>query len=369
VTRTIYVPLTGQADNVGDVVLRRRLVQAVAPLGRLEVLVERADDDYVAGLRLPTGSVVHTSFLPWARAATAGAAGRRTAALVLNAGEIASSRSQGRRALLTLPAVVAGRLRGTPTVRAGLGARDRVAPWSLAHQAVVSAATLNVWRDHESRRLYHHGWVAPDWAFDDADSRPAAAPRPLLALGYRGDRPAPSSAALEHVAAWAASRGLRPVVVSQVASDVTRNEQIAAALGCEHVGDRHADLAERERAAREVYRSAAVVASNRVHALIIGFTEGASPAGLVPTPDVKIGRTLDAAGLPPCVLDAPASGTPEVRGFLDGVLTHLTGLEQVRERAAVWVREMEDAVRTTVVEGPASRGRGRSAVTVTGATA
>ncbi|MDQ0424600.1 MULTISPECIES: hypothetical protein [Cellulomonas] len=367
-TRTLYVPLTGQADNVGDVVLRRRLVQAVAPLGRLVVLVERADDDYVAGLRLPPGSVVHTSFLPWVRAATAGAAGRGPAALVLNAGEIASSRSQGRRAVLTLPAVLAGRLRGTPTVRAGLGARDRIVPWGLAHQAVVSAATLNVWRDHESRRLYHHGWVAPDWAFDDADSRPADGPRPVLALGFRGDRPAPSPAALGHVRDWAGSRGLRPVVVSQVASDVERNEQVAAALGCEHVGDRHVDLAERERAARDVYRSAAVVASNRVHALIIGFTEGASPAGLVPTPDVKIGRTLDAAGLPPCVLDAPASGTAEVRGFLDGALTHGAGLATVRERAAGWVREMEDAVRASVVDGRATGGR-RSTGAVTGVAA
>ncbi len=54
---------------------------------------------------------------------------------------------------------------------------------------------------------------------------------------------------------------------------------------------------EQEARVRALMRSARAVVSDRIHALIMGTTEGALPIGLIPSDDSKVGSHFAAAGI------------------------------------------------------------------------
>jgi hypothetical protein len=299
----VFVRLTGQADNIGDSVLRRPYAAALAEIGPLHAWVGTPGSGYEAGLDLPRGTVVYDSFLAWSRAFFTSVIRGRTV-LALNAGEFNPTVRANVVAVLLMPAVLALRPRGGHLVWLGSAVpatpRGRTWPFRL----LARHADIVLWRDAESAEAMRAGGTMPDWAFGlSAGGGWGAVPhsstptiRTRLAISLRGDRPYPSARWIGSVRSLADRLGLEPVVVVQVARDSATGRRLASDLGATLVdweSDKHSV---QESAARGAYKDARVILADRLHSLIVAATEGALPIGATEAAGVKINRHFDLVG-------------------------------------------------------------------------
>lgn len=217
---------------------------------------------------------------------------------------------------------------------------------SLAARGVFQVSTRLadsvVWRDTTSARLFGGGRLGCDWAFADHD--PAlwgeGSSRTLFAVCARNDRPAWSPQTVEAIRDFCATNGLRPAVFVQVRRDNERAKGLADMLGADLLSW-HDDISHKaqEVAVREMMRHAVAVAGDRLHALIVGASQGAVPIGLTGRNDTKISGHLDAIGLfglSRCTSDLSQS---ELREFLSwaisrrpSVVTAMSGASGTVER-------------------------------------
>jgi len=168
------------------------------------------------------------------------------------------------------------------------------------------------WRDDETAAYLRFGQAMPDLGYaegmtDDelrAELLSPATDRKLLVLSLRADvevapRPYPRPEWLAAIREAGRRLGLELWVVTQVQVDDERSRRLAVDLNAELLAwPELADHAGQEARLREVYRRAAVVASDRLHVLIAGVTEGAVPVGLELDDDGKIARHFSAIGIP-----------------------------------------------------------------------
>lgn len=98
----------------------------------------------------------------------------------------------------------------------------------------------------------------------------------------------------QKVRTFADDLGARLAVLVQVKRDAAKGAAIAERLEAELVpwAD-HATHADQERIARDLYRRSVAVVSDRIHALIIGYTEGAVPIGVTTSSPAKLARTFE----------------------------------------------------------------------------
>lgn len=334
--RPIYITASGQRDNVGDTALRRALLARLAGLGPLHVGVTSMPDAYIAGLELPPDAHVHRD--GW-DGAVVRAARHRNVVHVGNPGEVQLHSRRGARTFAKTAVVgIGARARGGALVITGVGVQDP-SPRSLRLLgASYRLADLVAWRDRESRDALGVGRVEPDWAFASGDVLGAPGPddRDVMALSLRFDRPALSDHALACLAAAAAEMSLRIVTVAQVKRDVTRAEDVAAAVGGEVLTWNGDDLRSEEEHLRALYRRSLLVVGDRLHALVIGATEGALPVEVRTSDSRKPARAFAAAGVDLPVLGAPAWSP-------DGAVEALAGAQDrrasvVQQVAAAGVR-------------------------------
>ena len=85
--REIFVPARGQYDNIGDILLRRQLLDWLRDSGTLHIYLGQSPVGYDEGLRLRTGDVLYRSFRHWYVAALWSAA-RGRASYAFKPGEI-----------------------------------------------------------------------------------------------------------------------------------------------------------------------------------------------------------------------------------------------------------------------------------------
>lgn len=342
-TRTWHTYLTGQYDNLGDALLRRAMVDALAGVGPLHVYVGAAPADYVAALRLPASSHVYRSRLRWIAATAAHMVRPGRSVFLGNPGEISSSRTELALGTVSAALMTLGRLSGNPGYRTGVGARDRRRPWSLGHEWAHRVATRRVWRDDVSRAMYGDGIVAPDWAFALAP-HDARAPRDLVVLSYRGDMPRPTATALSTVRDWSRSRHLELVVISMVGRDVDENERTAAELGIRHIHAQNGGLEEAERVTRDAFARAQIVLSNRIHVLIVGAVDGATPGAVLAHSDLKAARTMRGANVP--FSSVSAGATPaELVAYLDDLSDGDDAVARAVQAAAQRVKRLGASLR------------------------
>jgi polysaccharide pyruvyl transferase WcaK-like protein len=292
---SIFVNPTGQVDNLGDSVLRRPYLAALRGGGQLHVL-NTDGPDYSSALGILSADIVYTSRRRWFTAAAREVFMRR-GVFALNAGEIVTGSGYARRAswqyvLATIAAVGNGKVIGAGI---GLRAPSEKAPALL--RAITRRASLLSWRDAESQDSAQVGEVNPDWAFmTGSDVRPGLVQRrSIVCIALRGDRPPPSREWITALYEWARTSGYELKVIVQVRRDATLAAQLASNLGCELVDwPDHCDHAAQERVVREVYARSVAVMSDRIHALILGLTEGASPIGVSTTSTEKSRRIFAA---------------------------------------------------------------------------
>ena len=296
--RNVFVPAVGQYDNIGDIMLRRPLLDRLRNHGRLHVYTGPAPRGYTRALNLSPEDAVYTSFASW-HGALLRAAARHTADYAFKPGEIQLTVRGMKEHLGLLPALSLVRSGGGRIVRVGSGARafPRGGKALIAPSLAVPHVTR--WRDTESARVLGHGTTMPDLAFLDGPDAIGEGGRDRLVVSMRGDRPAPDATWRAAIRDFADRLGARLVVVTQVERDGGRARELALEWGCELLAFDGTDHADHEQRVREQYRSALAVASDRLHVLIAATTEGAPPLAPLAAPADKIDRHFEAAHLPP----------------------------------------------------------------------
>jgi polysaccharide pyruvyl transferase WcaK-like protein len=337
--RAIFLPLVGQHENIGDIILRRPLAEWLAPHGVLHVYVgSAACDGYVNGLGLGSTAVVYRGLgdwlKAWAKAAVAG-----NAAYFFKPGEIQLTLVGMKEHLGMLPWILLTRLRGGRVVRIGAGARNFAALPRLLMWPSLQLPQLTLWRDPETAAYMGVGGVMPDLAFSELQGAPAEdADRKFMIVSMRGDRAYPPKNWIEGVKAAAASRGLSVLTVTQVLRDSDYARRLAVDLGGEVVdwdGTQH-DLMEAK--LRALYRQSVVAVSDRLHVLIAAYTEGAVPVALLTDGSGKIGRHFSVLGVERLAKNSPGVEADALKSFISNCIderdTLRNALGSARERLA-----------------------------------
>lgn len=313
----IFVPAVGQYDNIGDIILRRPLLDALREHGTLHVYLGDYPQGYRESLRLSADDVVYRSFWSWYRAVMRAAA-RGNAHYVFKPGEIQLTVRGMKEHVGMLPALALVRMRGGRVVRAGSGARNFAPLPRALMRPSIALSQIVVWRDRETAS-YLGGDVMPDWGFAEGSAGHSGS-RELFVVSMRGDRPTPDAAWIKGMRLVAAARNLQIVVVTQVGRDSARTRELASALEARTVDWDGVDHAAQEERLRELYRQAAIVASDRLHVLIAAVTEGAAVVAPLPSAATKIDRHFESADFAPVSVVTASLTAEQIQLAVDRVL-------------------------------------------------
>ncbi|MFG6492089.1 polysaccharide pyruvyl transferase family protein [Microbacterium sp. P03] len=306
----VFVDVAGQDDNLGDSVLRRGLLDALRASGTtLHVHSGDNSESYVSGLELPDEDVQYSSRRAW-RNALLQSVGREKTSLAIDPGEIRSDAEMNFAGPRVIAAAAAVRLRGGAVIHSGIGLRAASHPRDRGTRVLARLSSVTTWRDEPSRARGVHGYVAPDWAFATGPSSPRFGDRSCIAVSMRGDRSVPNERWVELVNDLAESTQLTPVIFAQVRRDNELASWIAARVprATVEIWPDEVNHHDREIWVRSLFARSLTVVSDRVHALIIGATEGAVPIGLTRNPE-KLTRTLSGGGITGHTFDTSAATT------------------------------------------------------------
>ena len=358
----VLVSARGQVDNLGDSVLRRALLRAIRPVGHLTVNVVGMPEGYLSGLDLRPGDRLVRDPADWGPRLARGLL--NGALYAYNAGETYADAAYTRHCLLTLPLLLAGRVRGGRAVHTGFGVRSSHPVWGRALRLGLAACDEVTWRDAPSRKAIGVGTVAPDWAYgegsstSDIEGAADASGRDVLAVSLRFDRPVPSDAWFDAVREAARNRGLGIVAVPQVGRDTERAALLARQLGGDVLPWDGHDHASREEVVRAVFRRSSLVVSDRLHALVLGHTEGALPVGFGTASVDKVVRTLATVGVYDVAFHQGEVTTRRAVQRIDDVDSRRAELLATVRPARTRLAELSDRI-FALASSPAADGRRR----------
>ncbi|MDT9593561.1 hypothetical protein RDV89_10820 [Nocardioides zeae] len=342
----IFVPAVGQEENIGDIILRRPLLDWLRESGDLHVYLGHCDTAYETALGLSPSDRVYRSFARWYIALLASAVRRRRMAYAFKPGEIQMTLSGMKEHIAVLPVTAVMRMRRHPIVRVGAGTRD-FNRFFAAILRLGSRLTPGArWRDTGTAAALK-GATMPDLAFAEGateEEMQDEGPRDLVVVSMRGDRPADHGPLVAATKRFAATQGYDVVVVSQVLRDNALAESLAHLLDAEVQTFGENEHSSQEQRVRGTYRRAAVVVSDRLHVLIAAVTEGASLVGIQSDGSKKLERHFQAAGVQAeCLALDSAEEAENVlleqleiqrdrrRIFVDGVVRARSNLADVRQ--------------------------------------
>jgi len=265
----IFLNQTGQEDNIGDIILRRGFTNIIRGNAEIHSFVGRHSKDYCESL-CQEGDVLYTSKKKWLIAMAMSALSQKTHYFE-KPGELQAKRWSPLQVVALNAVMRLLHIRGGRAFFTGIGFRRmpagieaKLARWML------SPFTLIAWRDVTSQLSLALGTTMPDWAFAEYQGEAVGAARPgllrdKLVVSFRSDRPQLSPEWVKAVANWAKLNNLEVVTTWQVARDKPKAEFLADCLGGTYL-DFSDDTESR---LRELYRSAKVVLSDRLHVLIV----------------------------------------------------------------------------------------------------
>lgn len=301
----------GQQDNIGDIVLRRNMLNALRRDSELHVYTGSCSAAYVQSLQLNSGDNTYESLSKWLAAVAKSIFSQRTI-FAFNTGEVEINRRFALSRLLAIPLRILMLLKGGAIVHAGQGIKKTPTRlWASIASIGLRACSIVSWRDPRSHRLMGIGETAPDWAFMElaADNLPRSdQKREFLTISLRGDRLYPSKEWLQSVHDYARQNNLELAVATQVNRDSSYSIQLASDLGA-HLIDWTTDKnhAEQEKRLRNLYSQSALVLSDRLHVLVVAMCEGAIPIDCSVAGNHKIRNTFQESGLKIGVIERPAA--------------------------------------------------------------
>lgn len=305
----VYYWCTGQDDNIGDVVLRRRLLKELldsssATGSGFRIYIGSASQSFVEGLAIPSGARTYTAKSRWYLSLLKQTLHRRPPVLIFNPGEVQRSKSTILAyALLILPSI-AVRLRRGVVSRTGIAVDHRgtglVARVATAIVRLTSIIASEVaWRDSASHIEFKRGNLVPDWAITVPPRAQIVQKRDVIAVSFRSDRPGAFDAhAVSRIRRLAELRQANVTVFCQVRRDRTAMERLAKAESWNYI-DWLPNLSHNRQEAilRELFSRSVFVCSNRIHALIVGLTEGAQAICISSEAEPKVRTHLEHFGL------------------------------------------------------------------------
>lgn len=322
--RRIFINPAGQRDNLGDSVLRRPYLDALRARGTLHVLAGR-DDDYSSGLGIGRDDVIYRSPVAWLGSAFLHAVGRRLT-FAVNAGEVVGTRAEKRRSIWQPILAALARFSGGEVIIAGVSVRPGTKTVETHLSYMSRMAALVTWRDAATMEESGRGVVQPDWAFHLGGTG-SGGPRDRFVVCLRGDRPAPTEEVVRSIRDYARLNELELWVVVQVRRDADAARTLAGRLGASvFEWPSHINHADHERALRDFYKGSRIVASDRIHALIIATTEGAVPIGITTSDPAKLSRTFSHV-MPLAIINEDS-----VVGDADPWVRAVSSEEEIRER-------------------------------------
>lgn len=312
---SVYYWCTGQDDNLGDVVLRRRLLgelhdSSCGTARNLRIYVGSASESFVRGLSIPTEATVYTTKSSWYISLLKQTVARRVPTLVFNPGEVQRNiNTILAYVLLIIPSVII-RVRGGAVLRTGV-AVDHRGTGAVAYVATAVVRFTSIlaseatWRDSGSHNEFKRGRLVPDWAIEVPSYSTAGGKRDVIAVTFRSDRPKAFDAqVIGRIRRLAELRQATVTVFCQVRRDRNSMERLSKTEGWDFV-DWHPAVChqDQEKLIRNLFSKSIFVCSNRIHALIMGLTEGAQAICLSSEPEIKVRTHLEYFGLG-IVLDA-----------------------------------------------------------------
>jgi hypothetical protein len=291
--RRVYMSVAAQSDNLGDIAIRQAAIDMVAgSQDRLVVFVGSMPDDYVSAFTFPEGTELVRGSGTFMRKYLA-AVLRRRAHLIFAPGplQIRQGFRPAMKSSVNLGNVLLARISGGRVIALGRALRGRGWPTHFIERLAIPAYSLFVARDDVSAGVIdRHLERAPDLAFlREADMSDRE--RSRLAISLRGDREVDVSL-LRSLVEAATGAGLKTVFVTQVGRDDAKHRALATELSveiCGWDGTQHGAQIER---VEEIYRTCRFVASDRLHALILGMVKGAHPIAFLHPGSDKLKSTL-----------------------------------------------------------------------------
>lgn len=330
--RQIFIVLTGVSGNLGDAVIRRRILNWVRGTGTIHAYFGRTTPGWVEQIGLTEGEHSYGAGRrrDWLKKLIFGKGPR---AWVFDPGEVPLGREHLKSEVVFLVIAVLVKARGGKIIRPprAIGDYSPLVGWFYRQSARLSDEVL--WRDEASLARMRVGTLVPDTAFSEPRI-PGAEPgdRNFMILSLRGKRPIPSEEWFEALRRFSTSSGLPIKIVSQVDEDEKRSDELAARLGndvAEYLPWGSRSDAEQEAYVRELYRTADLVVSDRLHVLILSSVAGAIPAEVVPAPKPKVKDHFAVAGYPDVSFDSAATSAEEIIDFLSRQLTRREELDGV----------------------------------------
>lgn len=329
---SIFVNPAGQWDNIGDSVLRRAYLRSLRGRGRLCVLAP--NEDYASGLGLISDDVIYRSKSAWLLGALRAAVHRKLD-FAVNAGEFVGTRRELVRSIWQPLLGILARGTGGTVILAGASIRPGTSVWLSPLPILSRLSSYPSWRDSYTCLKLGRGEAQPDWAFalGGEDASDPGIPRDYLSVSFRGDRNPLSLAAVTEIMDLAVRLDVRIKVVVQVRRDQEASEILAARLGAELVSwPEEVDHFDHEATVRKVYRQSVATISDRIHALIIGATEGSTPVGFATGSVAKIERTF--SGVIPILIVKEPKCLKKIRVRSDLSPTTAPHVEYARGRLA-----------------------------------
>ena len=151
----VFVDARGKTDNLGDSVLRRAWLDALRPLGDLNVLVGD-DAQYTSGLGLADSDTADEQWGQWFRRALRTGT-RERIVFALNAGEFSVHRQFAKRLAWQTALAAVARTRGGTVLLAGAGFRGDSTLLARGLRPVISFVVIVSWRDDWSRFRHRRG--------------------------------------------------------------------------------------------------------------------------------------------------------------------------------------------------------------------
>lgn len=322
--KDVFLPLIGQYENIGDIMLRRPLASWLQGIAKLHVFTGHAPKDYIEGLELNKDQIVYESFSSWYSKGLRSGAKSKNNAYLFKPGEIQLSLPGMKEHIGVLPLMLWLKLRGGKVARLGSGTRNFSSAFKKALAPSISASDLIYWRDKGTLEFLKCGQLMPDLAFFEGtpvDGFTPAEQRNYLVISMRYDRPFLSDPWINAIKTFAAEHNLTICAVAQVEQDSPLAERLAQKLGGESLTWDGKNHLMQERALRALYQKTQITLSDRLHVLIAAFTEGALPTALTTDQSTKIQRHFDALDLKNVGIDTSVNSPEEAQSFFNNRLS------------------------------------------------